>query len=117
MPAWGDEEKKQWLSQQVIKRSYEADVLPTIEACRDRFDVEQYGTLDYADKIYPLFAIKSRNFDSSKKSVLVTGGVHGYETSGNSFVYYCLLFVMNYVRYQRGSCVCKYSCIGVYTAL
>ncbi|MCH8536372.1 MAG: M14 family metallocarboxypeptidase, partial [Alkalimonas sp.] len=36
----------------------------------------------YAGKDYPLFAVKSRNWDPQKPTVLVTGGVHGYETSG-----------------------------------
>ena len=31
---------------------------------------------------YPLFAVKTKNWDALKPYVLVTGGVHGYETSG-----------------------------------
>ena len=31
---------------------------------------------------FPLFAAFSKNWDESKPCVLVTGGVHGYETSG-----------------------------------
>lgn len=31
---------------------------------------------------YPLFSVKTKNWDSDKPTVLVTGGVHGYETSG-----------------------------------
>jgi succinylglutamate desuccinylase len=31
---------------------------------------------------YPLFAIKSLEWVDGRKTVLVTGGVHGYETSG-----------------------------------
>ena len=31
---------------------------------------------------YPLYAVKTRSWDSGKPYVLVTGGVHGYETSG-----------------------------------
>ncbi|HBF48197.1 MAG TPA: peptidase, partial [Shewanella frigidimarina] len=42
----------------------------------------QYGALSYDADKYPLFAFKSQQWDSNKKTILVTGGVHGYETSG-----------------------------------
>jgi len=79
---WGKTEVAAWLSRQSAKRSYEADVLRVIEGLRSRFDVVQYGRLDYHPDKYPLFAIKSRRWRDSLPSVLVTGGVHGYETSG-----------------------------------
>jgi len=79
---WGDEEKQAWLLQQNIKRSYQQEVLTKIDALKSDFDVEQYGALTIDESRYPLFVIKTINFDSSKKTVLVTGGVHGYETSG-----------------------------------
>jgi hypothetical protein len=44
--------------------------------------VVQYGQLDYGAARYPLFAIKSRSWNDALPLVLVTGGVHGYETSG-----------------------------------
>ena len=53
-----------------------------IDALRERFDIEQYGALSYNEARFPLFCIKTRNWDSTKPVVLVTGGVHGYETSG-----------------------------------
>ena len=65
-----------------MKRSYADDVVTVIERLRSRFDVVQYGELDYAPDRYPLFAIKTRNWHSDLPIVLVTGGVHGYETSG-----------------------------------
>jgi len=79
---WGDEEKQAWLFQQNIKRSYQQEVLTKIDALKSDFDVEQYGALTIDESRYPLFVIKTVNFDSSKKTVLITGGVHGYETSG-----------------------------------
>jgi hypothetical protein len=79
---WGNAEKAAWLSRQSAKRSYQADVLRAIEALRSRYDVVQYGRLDYHPEKYPLFAIKSRAWRDSLPLVLVTGGVHGYETSG-----------------------------------
>lgn len=79
---WGNAEIADWLSRQSRKRSYAADVLPAIETLRSRFDVVQYGQLDYPPDSYPLFAIKSRGWRDDLPIVLVTGGVHGYETSG-----------------------------------
>lgn len=79
---WGDVEKAAWLAQQLIKRSYADDVMRVIDRLRTRFDVEQYGRLDYHADRYPLFAIRSRDWNDALPIVLVTGGVHGYETSG-----------------------------------
>lgn len=79
---WGEEEKAQWLAQQTIKRSYQEEVITKIDALRDRFDVSQYGALSYDPTKYPLLVIKSRNWSNDKPTALVTGGVHGYETSG-----------------------------------
>ena len=84
---WGDAEKQQWLAQQRRQRRHADDVLPRIQALRDRFDICQYGRLDYTslpDGLagdYPLIALQSRSA-SDLPLVLVTGGVHGYETSG-----------------------------------
>ena len=79
---WNDADRLTWRGQQPVKRSYEADVLPAVERLRTRFDVIEYGRLKYAPDEYPLFAIKSRNWRDGVPGVLVTGGVHGYETSG-----------------------------------
>jgi hypothetical protein len=79
---WGDAEKAEWLARQTRKRSYAADVLSAIEPLRARFDVVQYGELDYAPDAYALLAVRSRGWDDALPCVLVTGGVHGYETSG-----------------------------------
>jgi len=87
---WGDEERAEWLSRQSRLRSYEIEVLSVIERLRSRFDVEEYGRLDYGTESYPLMAIRSRNWREDLPVVLITGGVHGYETSG---VHGALLFV------------------------
>eukprot|EP00602_Paraphysomonas_sp_CaronLab_P008713 CAMPEP_0185035550 /NCGR_PEP_ID=MMETSP1103-20130426/27143_1 /TAXON_ID=36769 /ORGANISM="Paraphysomonas bandaiensis, Strain Caron Lab Isolate" /LENGTH=303 /DNA_ID=CAMNT_0027572685 /DNA_START=8 /DNA_END=919 /DNA_ORIENTATION=- len=79
---WGDAEKAQWLSQQSVKRSYQDEVLSKLEPLRDHFDIEQYGSLSYDTEKYPLYAVKTRNWTADRPTVLVTGGVHGYETSG-----------------------------------
>ena len=79
---WGEAEKAEWLSRQRRQRSYADEVLRAVERLRARFDVGQYGELDYAPDRYPLFALRSRGWDDALPCVLVTGGVHGYETSG-----------------------------------
>lgn len=80
---WGVAEKTEWRSRQRKQRSYADDVLAVVERLRSRFDVEQYGELDYPpDGRYPLFALRSRGWRDDLPCVLVTGGVHGYETSG-----------------------------------
>ncbi len=80
--AWGTAEREQWRSLQGRERRYADDVLTVIDRLRSRFDVEQYGTLDYGPDVYPLFAIKNRGWRDDLSIALVTGGVHGYETSG-----------------------------------
>ena len=96
---WGSEEVATWRSRQTVQRSYEADVVSVIETLRVRFDVSEYGRLDYAPDSYPLFAIKSRDWRDELPCVLVTGGVHGYETSG---VHGALQFVEQHAANYAG---------------
>lgn len=79
---WGEAERAQWRAQQSIKRSHATDVVGAIDALRDRLDVVPYGELDYAPDRYPLLAIRSREWRADLPVAVVTGGVHGYETSG-----------------------------------
>lgn len=79
---WSEKENTQWFEAQTIKRSYQEEVVEKIIALKADFDIQQYGALSLNETRYPLFVIKTKNWDSSKKTVLVTGGVHGYETSG-----------------------------------
>ena len=79
---WGDTDKQAWLSRQVRRRSHADDVVNAVDRLRSRFDVVEYGRLDYGTETYPLLAIRSRGWDDALPTVLVTGGVHGYETSG-----------------------------------
>lgn len=79
---WGQTEKINWFEQQTIKRSYLKEVVSQIQALKNQFDVTSYGTLSINPTIYPLYMITSKNFDPQKKTILITGGVHGYETSG-----------------------------------
>lgn len=79
---WGDAERAQWRAGQQRQRSYHDDVVAALERLGERFDVVQYGQLDYAPDHYPLFAVVSHEWDPALPTALVTGGVHGYETSG-----------------------------------
>lgn len=79
---WSEAEKAEWLSRQRKRRSHADEVMVVIERLRPRFDVEQYGQLDYAPDSYPLLALRSRDWNDALPIMLVTGGVHGYETSG-----------------------------------
>lgn len=79
---WGPAEVAIWLARQTRQRSYAADVLSVIETLRARYDVVEYGRLDDHPDSYPMMAIKSRDWRDELPCVLVTGGVHGYETSG-----------------------------------
>jgi hypothetical protein len=79
---WGPAEISEWRSSQTRRRSYETEVSSAIDRLRARFEVVQYGLLDYPPDTYPLFAIKSRDWRDELPVALVTGGVHGYETSG-----------------------------------
>jgi hypothetical protein len=79
---WTDEDKALWFSKQAIKRSYQVEVLSKLESLTASFTMIQYGSLAIDESRYPLYAMKSNNWQSNNKTVLVTGGVHGYETSG-----------------------------------
>src|SRR5690606_12807333 len=63
---WGELEKALWRSRQSRRRSYADEVLAAIEPLRARFEVSEYGRLDYApDGSYPLLAIRSRDWDDA----------------------------------------------------
>ncbi|KRG84574.1 peptidase [Stenotrophomonas daejeonensis] len=99
--AWGAQERAQWLARQRVQRSHADEVVAKIDALRGRFDVSQYGQLDYPSGHYPLLAIRSRGWDDALPVMLVTGGVHGYETSG---VQGALKFVDRHAADYTGRC-------------
>jgi len=97
---WTDANKQQWRNAQRFQRSYAEDVLAAVERLRASFDVQQYGELDYApDGRYPLFVLRSRDWNAALPGALVTGGVHGYETSG---VHGALRFAGQHARDYAG---------------
>jgi len=79
---WEEAQRAQWRARQSRQRSYEEDVVRRIAALGDRFERVDYGRLAYGGESYTLHALRSRVTDPSLPYVLITGGVHGYETSG-----------------------------------
>lgn len=79
---WGASEIDTWRRRQSRQRRYEVDVAARIDGLSDRYEKLSYGQLDYAGEQYKLFALRDRQFDPALPAALVTGGVHGYETSG-----------------------------------
>ncbi|MBL8949462.1 MAG: M14 family metallocarboxypeptidase [Myxococcaceae bacterium] len=79
---WAENERATWRAQQAKKRSYETDVVRAVDRLRETFDVVEYGRVSYPPESYALFAIRSRAWRDALPCVLVTGGVHGYDTSG-----------------------------------
>ncbi len=79
---WSEADKIKWFSEQTIKRSYNDEVVSKIKNLDKQYSVVQYGSLSVNPNKYPLYVIKSQKFEAHKKTVLITGGVHGYETSG-----------------------------------
>lgn len=97
--AWGAAERAAWLARQSVQRSYAVDVLATVDALRADFECVEYGRLDVDPQRYPLYALKSQDWRSSLPTILVTGGVHGYETSG---VHGALRFLQQYAGRHYG---------------
>ncbi|MEE4246578.1 MAG: M14 family metallocarboxypeptidase [Kangiellaceae bacterium] len=79
---WGEAERKQWFEMQSIKRSYQEEVVSKIHLMSQQFTIRRYGALSIDETSYPLFALLTQNWQDDKPTVLITGGVHGYETSG-----------------------------------
>lgn len=79
---WGAAERAQWLAAQSRRRSYLDDVVEVIDGLSDGFEVVEYGVLTYGDERFPLYALRTRAWNDALPVALVTGGVHGYETSG-----------------------------------
>jgi hypothetical protein len=79
---WSDSEKRAWFESRSIERSYQEEVLAKLGALDGSFEVVQYGFLPLNPKRYPLMAVKIPGTRASAPWVLITGGVHGYETSG-----------------------------------
>lgn len=84
--AWKAVERAAWLASRTVRRSYADEVIAKLEdpkhAYRTLFDLKKYGSLSHDADRYPLYAAVSRDWSTRRPSILITGGVHGYETSG-----------------------------------
>lgn len=107
---WSEEEFKAWRSRNKIQRSYSDDVLSQIQELRDSFKVETYGELNYEEKTYPLYRVMSQTLDPAKPNILITGGVHGYETSG---VHGALKFLRESAKdWEKHFNIISYPCVS-----
>lgn len=80
---WSAEKIKEWAATQPIKRDY-SEIMRRIKGLSGQFDVAQYGQLSHNPERYPLFYLKSKDWDDQKPNIIIAGGVHGYEPSGIS---------------------------------
>ena len=79
---WGASERAAWRARQDKKRDFEDDVGAPIRALAERFAVVQYGVLGPEGGSLPLLGLRTRDWQPDRPVALITGGVHGYETSG-----------------------------------
>ena len=82
MAKWGEQEKEDWLSGQRIRRSYADEVRARLKPLGELYRVQQYGALSIDPERYPMYILITQNWQQGKPATLITGGVHGYETSG-----------------------------------
>ncbi len=78
---WSEEHKEAWFQTQAKQRSYNDEVRSKIDQLSTNYDIIEYGQLEY-EQTFALFALKHKNWQKGRPIALVTGGVHGYETSG-----------------------------------
>lgn len=91
---WSDVERAQWKASMKVQRYYKNDVIDVLNNKIDKtvWKIVKYGELSYDPERYPLFVIQNQHWQADKPCVLITGGVHGYETSG---VHGALLFLQS----------------------
>jgi len=96
---WGDQERAAWLRDRSVQRSYAADVIERLRALPDGLELQPYGALSFDAERYPLLAVRLGPAERDLPWALVTGGVHGYETSG---VHGALAFLSESAAEYRG---------------
>ncbi|PRQ03194.1 M14 family metallopeptidase [Enhygromyxa salina] len=79
---WTDADKAAWYERQQIQRSYQDEVRSKLARLGPAFTVEQYGASSLDPQRYPLLCVRCEQAGPQAPWALVTGGVHGYETSG-----------------------------------
>lgn len=101
---WGEAERQQWRNSFEQQRDYFPDVVSRLHRlpASKNLEIFQYGELDYrrfGSARFPLYAVKSMNWSSELPFVAITGGCHGYETSG---VHGALDFIENHFESMDG---------------
>lgn len=97
---WGEVEKAEWRARQRKQRSYADDVLAALERLRPGLELLAYAVHDHGpDGEFPVYALRSKAWREGLPTALVTGGVHGYETSG---VHGALQFVQQHLAGYDG---------------
>lgn len=79
---WGAPERATWLARQRKRRDFHDDVATAVHSMADRLEVVQYGELVYEIGRWPLLGLRTGDWRPDRPTALITGGVHGYETSG-----------------------------------
>lgn len=79
---WTDADKATWYERRQIQRSYQDEVRSKLARLDPCFEVEQYGALSLDIERYPLLCVRCTGAAPEAPWALITGGVHGYETSG-----------------------------------
>jgi len=92
---WRAPELTLWRARQVRQRSYSEDVLQRLSAIGPDLTLERYGEVVYAGERFEFQAVRSSRWRPELPGVLITGGVHGYETSG---VHGALFFLEHQVQ-------------------
>ena len=72
--AWGATERAQWLAQQRKHRSFADEVETRIERLATRFDLVEYGQLDYPPDRYRQLALRSRGWRDAGADLLSAAG-------------------------------------------
>ncbi len=79
---WTDADKAAWFERQQRQRSYHDEVRAQLDQLDPAFEVRRYGALSIDPERYPLLCVRSARPVDGAPWALITGGVHGYETSG-----------------------------------
>ncbi|KAL9181015.1 hypothetical protein ACHAXT_009820 [Thalassiosira profunda] len=99
-----------WKDGTKVQRSYRGEVVEKLDSLDDAvWDVVQYGALSHHPQRYPLYAVKSRDWQENHPYLLVTGGVHGYETSG---VQGAILFMQKCKAYAKDVNILVAPCVS-----
>jgi len=111
---WTATEDEEWKARAKRQRSYQEEVLDKLQVFQNHpsLQLHQYGALSHDPSRYPLVVVTSKDMQPNRPTLLVTGGVHGYETSG---VQGAILFLQNHAAdysIQRGVNIIVAPCVS-----